>query len=659
MIHVDSNNMNKTKLVYILLIASALSIIFFHKSIIEKINTALYHNSSEKIAHLNKATGVVKLKPNKSLRFARISEGTDLNNRDTLYTERTSSALVTFITEDEILIAPNSEVVIEIPKEAEAKKNIVVTFLRGNFKLTKKSKSSSNIIFNKGSYRREISSIPVAKNAVENEIPKNFNEYQEEQKATARVKLSSPVFTTKEYKFEITSDVRNEKLGDFLVTSTPLIQWNHEADTFYQIQFSTNKDFSKLDLETTSSTKNTIAALPPGLYYSRVRAYDEMNSPSDWSHATKIQVINSPPSNLKSEFVAQDQAYLSWKSNGEYSKYEIEIKTPSKKINYISNKKNHIFFTSKNGIYTWKVREVNSSNWPISRWSRSNSFEYSKLRDIAIAEAVEPSIEPTKFESKEIINLQEEAPKKKTKNNFFAKAGMGLKYFLYTQKNTSLLENGNFSSLSSTSGTAELGYHLNEKNTISLTYNLAPIKIKANDNLISDKDSFNIQIINLLGTYLYRSSDVFKYYIEYGASQETTPFFIPGTLTDVSIIENDITYVNLGLKTFYTGQEKIDYLLSLSYRHPIGGTLEGSSKFEITPSYSFLLTAGADYRISEKSQLELKYSLQKTSFEYDFSASITGDSSGNRDMTDHSLILGYKYFLFANFINSIRRRRKK
>lgn len=663
-------SLSKKNIIYVALVLLSVGLIFFHDRINNLISDFLDSTNDQVIATLSEPTGTVRFKAKKTMQVKSAFDGRELRNFDTIYTERNSTAKITFVTDDQILVMPNSEIVIELPKDASDKGNISVTFLKGNFKVLKKSKSSSaakkQITFIKGNVQRTIASLSIAAPQPEPEVTQSPAPEVIPEPIAVDPVPEKPAFTEKEYKYEIWNRAPTSISEGFKPTQKTNLEWSQSTtpETFYQVQVSQKEDFSTLETEENSNKTAASLDVPPGAYFARVRSYTKTQS-SEWSEPSKVRVLNAPPTNLQHSN-ENSETYLDWKGNSSQAGFELEVRDPNNhKSTFYLNRNHHIYLPEADGKYSWRVREVNNSKWPVSRWSKTSQFDYEQIRNLAATE--EAPIEPVEEivtpipETKEVVKLKEQKPIAKREKRISVKADIGMNTFSVKQVGTTLSENGSFSSASYTATNIGLGYNWN-KHYVGLFYNLAPIKIEPESGITTDKDKFNLQALGIEGSLnLSQPQKKFQHALKIAALQETSPFFIPGSSTDVSILENKTLFGKLGLETTYKSTEKLNYVLAAAYFHPFSSSLDGASSFELEPAYSLLGSAGVNYFFSPNSSLGALFSYQKTAFDYTYSTASLGTLSGTRETDESKFLLGFKYLFFTTLIfptlRILRRRR--
>jgi TonB family protein len=129
-----------------LLLLLGFFIIFFHERIVDRIDQTLSpKDTRETIATVEYLDGKVRFKTAKSLKYKNASEKQELKNQDTLTTDENSRAKIAFKSGFEIQVEPNSLIIIENPKKDEQGR-IQITFLKGDFKVTKTGSANQVIV---------------------------------------------------------------------------------------------------------------------------------------------------------------------------------------------------------------------------------------------------------------------------------------------------------------------------------------------------------------------------------------------------------------------------------------------------------------------------------------------------------------------------------
>lgn len=136
----------KKNILLVSLLLLGFFIIFFHEKIVERIDQSITPaDTRETIATIEEFNGKVRYKTANSLKYKNASEKLELKNQDTLTTDADSTAKIAFASGFEIQVEPNSLIVIENPKQ-DSQGRIQITFLKGDFKVTKKGSANQIIV---------------------------------------------------------------------------------------------------------------------------------------------------------------------------------------------------------------------------------------------------------------------------------------------------------------------------------------------------------------------------------------------------------------------------------------------------------------------------------------------------------------------------------
>lgn len=173
-------------------------------------------------------------------------------------------------------------------------------------------------------------------------------------------------------------------------TTTPVYEWSRvTAAASYQIQVNAVENFSSpgYDEIVTGNNHRPPMDLDQGIYYWRVRAFNEYDTPGDWSSPERF-AISIPPEAPTLVVPARDvildstnRPAFSWQGVSNATQYQIQVDDSSSfnSPEYQSTDSN-IGHTSRQGlsqgVYSWRVRAFNEYDTP-GDWSSTWQFTVS------------------------------------------------------------------------------------------------------------------------------------------------------------------------------------------------------------------------------------------------------------------------------------------
>jgi hypothetical protein len=178
----------------------------------------------------------------------------------------------------------------------------------------------------------------------------------------------------------------NESIED--QTVTPSFEWSGVDNAVrYQIQVDDNPDFNSPEYVTAEEdTGRTIdTALAQGIHYWRVQAFNQYDTPGDWSETWSFTISIPPgtpnllePSN--SQYISANNPTFKWQSTANTHSYELQVDNNSNFSSPVYD--SSTFFSSETppgfaqGRYYWHVRAFNIYG-TAGEWSTRRQFTIS------------------------------------------------------------------------------------------------------------------------------------------------------------------------------------------------------------------------------------------------------------------------------------------
>lgn len=191
--------------------------------------------------------------------------------------------------------------------------------------------------------------------------------------------------------FPLTPELYNPTNNSMFTQSKITLEWESVMTaTKYHYQVSSTLDFYDSDLYLSLGTTDTYATtynMPDGIYYWRVRAWNDTTLWGSWSDIN-LFTIDTTPSAFKypprlgypyNEIIINDnKPYFTWSQHPLASQFHLQVDISptfsSPTINLITGYANYTSSTLPNNEYFWRVRVKNSVTiW--SPWSVVRSFE--------------------------------------------------------------------------------------------------------------------------------------------------------------------------------------------------------------------------------------------------------------------------------------------
>ncbi len=454
---------------------------------------------------------------------------------------------------------------------------------------------------------------------------------------------------------------------------------------------SQGRSFSKI-YSTALPELNDAELQVPSQYFVKVRYQNDADRWSEWSQAVSARVILAAPR----LWVEQNKSrvHLKWTQMKNAPMYEFMTSKDAKFVGVVAKKADtskYIYEDLEPGAYFSRVRALNASGWPTSSWSKPVSFDVAAPKVIASVPAPPVQLKPIivsspekqkqilkkALDSRSVASISEEdsssniAPtavkisneeiKPKKVRNISLYSGIGTNYLKFNQKDSSGLESGNFSSVTSPTLMVEAGLQWDEKWKYSASFHQMPGTIMNNPSTTINQTDYKWSYLGVEAERkIYENIFGAQVSIMGGVQRHEMPFLIGGTNTDVELIQTQLTTGALGFHAEWRPQELWLLEAFMRYQVPLASGGGTGGVFKVTGGTSYDGLLGVSRRFFDNWKVGVYWFGQSHDLNYTFKSD---DGSNDREgkqilfNSDLQVRVGYSWY-FGHMIFAFRKRRK-